>query len=278
MAMEITPLGPALGGRVTGIDLHRPFDATTAKRIYDAFAVHGVLCFPGQQITASDQIRVASVLGEADGDYRPPSGVLATTNENRGVMLVTNIRKDGRQVGSLPDGEMLFHSDGSHRDRPYRATSLYAIKVPTKGGDTLFANLAAAYDALSDAMKSRLDGLEARHIYIYDTVEREPVSEDQAAASAATHKLVRTHPDTGRESLYLSRLMTQHIVGMDRAESDALLEELFDHAERPEFVHAHRWTPGDLVLWDNRTVNHARTDFSEAETRLLRRYTISEPE
>ena len=118
MAMEITPLGPALGGRVTGIDLHRPFDATTAKRIYDAFAVHGVLCFPGQQITASDQIRVASVLGEADGDYRPPSGVLATTNENRGVMLVTNIRKDGRQVGSLPDGEMLFHSDGSHRDRP----------------------------------------------------------------------------------------------------------------------------------------------------------------
>jgi len=96
--------------------------------------------------------------------------------------------------------------------------------------------------------------------------------------SQATHKLVKVHPSTGRKALYLSRLMTRFIVGMDAGESDALLDELFDHAEKPEFVYAHKWQKGDLVMWDNRTVNHARTDFPEKETRLLRRYTVSEPE
>ena len=97
-------------------------------------------------------------------------------------------------------------------------------------------------------------------------------------APAVIHPLVRVHPDTGRRSLYLSRLMTRDIVGMDPTESDELLAFLFDHCEAPEFVHAHRWTPGDLVIWDNRCVNHARTDFPAEEPRLLRRYTVSEPD
>ena len=276
-AFEIAPLSPAVGARITGIDLSEPFGDDTAQQIYDAFAEHGVLCFPGQQISAQDQIRVASVLGKADADFRPPSVTVATTNKKRGVMLVTNIRKDGKQIGSLPDGEMHFHSDGAHRDVPYRATTLYGITIPSRGGDTLFANLAAAYEALPEATRARIDGREARHRYNYNAITREAFDENDSDVSEATHPLVRVHPDTGRRSLYLSRLMTRYIVGMDRAESDALLDELFDHAEKPEFVYAHKWTPGDLVMWDNRTVNHARTDFPPEETRLLRRYTVSEP-
>ena len=94
--------------------------------------------------------------------------------------------------------------------------------------------------------------------------------------SNAVHPIVRTHPDTGRKSLYLSRLMSRYIIGMERKESDELLAYLFDHAERPEFVHAHRWTPGDLLIWDNRCVNHARNDFPSDEVRLMRRMTVSE--
>ena len=126
-------------------------------------------------------------------------------------------------------------------------------------------------------MKARLDGLMGRNMYDYDSTLRDTTSEDDDL-SVAVHPLVRVHPESGRRGLYLSRLMTRNVVGMDKAESDALLDELFNHAERPEFVYAHRWTIGDLVIWDNRCLNHARTDFPADEARLRRRYTISEPE
>ena len=171
---------------------------------------------------------------------------------------------------------MQFHSDGAHRDVPYAATSLHAIRIPSRGGDTLFANLAAAWDALEDGMKARLEGLRARHVYGYDdTFRDEAAGENDANSSSATHDLVRIHPVTGRKSLYLSRLMTRYVVGMDRRESDALLGRLFDHAENPRFVYAHEWAVGDVLIWDNRCLNHARTDFPAEEDRLLRRYTIS---
>ncbi len=277
-AIAIEKLSPAVGASISGVDLHRPLDEATVWAIRDAFVRYPVLCFPGQTITATDQVRFADIFGQADEGWRAGTGQRATTPQSRGVMLISNIRKDGRPVGALPDGEMQFHSDGSHREVPYRATTLYAIKVPSRGGETLFANLSAAYDALSDDMKARLEGLTARHMYDYLATSREAAGEDEENLAAADHPLVPVHPASGRRSLYLSRLMTRHVVGMEPGESAALLEELFDHAERPEFVYAHDWTPGDLLIWDNRCVNHARTDFDPGETRLLRRYTISEPE
>ena len=196
----------------------------------------------------------------------------------RGIMLITNIRENGQPIGALPDGEMHFHSDGSHRDVPYRATTLYAVQIPSRGGETKFANLYEAYDALPEATKQRIEGLKAAYIYdVYATL-RDQVKEDADNLSNAVHPLVKTHPETGRKSLYLSRLMTRNIVGMDRAESDRLLEELFEHAERPEFVYAHSWSVGDLLIWDNRCLNHARNDFPAEEIRLMRRVTVSEPE
>lgn len=278
LTIDIEPLSPVLGAAVRGIDLSQPIDAGTADRLRETFARYGVLCFPGQRISAHDQARFAALFGPVDAGFRDRSGKGGEDVRNRGVMLVSNIRKNGVPVGSLPDGDMQFHSDGAHRARPYRATTLYAIKIPSRGGETLFANLTAAYDALGDGMKAKLERAEVRNIYDYDATHRNDAKEEDNANSVATHALVKTHPDTGRKALYLNRLMTRYIVGMDRAESDALLADLFDHIEKPEFIYAHSWTPGDLLIWDNRCLNHARNDFPAEETRLLRRYTISEEE
>lgn len=277
LTIDIVPLSPVLGAAVHGVDLRQPIDDDLGRTLREAFTRHAILCVKDQKISPADQVRFAMLFGAPDAAYRPRSGDSAEAARQRGVMLVSNIRKDGVPIGSLPDGEMQFHSDGAHREKPYRATTLFAIKIPSRGGETLFANLYRAYETLPDAQKRRLDGLMVRNIYSYDSVSREAVDENDPKNSVATHPLVRLHPDSGRKSLYLSRLMSRYIVGMDRAESDALLAELFDHAERPEFVYAHRWTPGDLVIWDNRCVNHARNDFP-AEPRLLRRYTVSEPD
>ena len=278
LTLEIEPLSPVVGAAIRGVDWRAPVDARTEAAVRAAFARHSMLCFPGQKLTPEHQLRFANVFGKGDGAFRKPPKDDPEGARQRGVMLVTNIRKDGKPIGFLPDGEMQFHSDGAHRDIPYRATTLYAIKIPSRGGETLFANLAAAYEALSPAMQQRLEGLKTRTVYLYDAVSREETQEDDPSLPSAIHPLVKTHPDSGRRSLYLSRLMTRAILGMDRTESDALLAELFDHCEKPDFVYAHRWRPEDLVIWDNRCLNHARADFPTEETRLLRRYTVSEPE
>ena len=276
MMPEFAPLSAVVGASVAGIDLRRPIGDAAAAALRDAFAKYSVLCVRGQRLSATEQARFVDAFGPVDAGYRVRSGHGGGEVRKRGVMLVSNIRKDGVPVGSLPDGEMQFHSDGAHRDVPYAATSLHAIRIPSRGGDTLFANLAAAWDALEDGMKARLEGLRARHVYGYDdTFRGEAAGENDANSSSATHDLVRIHPVTGRKSLYLSRLMTRYVVGMDRRESDALLGRLFDHAENPRFVYAHKWAVGDVLIWDNRCLNHARTDFPADEDRLLRRYTIS---
>jgi taurine dioxygenase len=234
--------------------------------------------FPGQELSAEDQLRFANLFGKGDGGIREAKAIGAKRTGNRGVMFVSNIREDGKPIGVLPDGEMQFHSDGAHRDSPYRATTLYAIKIPSRGGNTLFANLYAAYDALPQATKGRIDGLKTQFVYDYDAQERNFTDDEDSTLPRAVHDLVRTHPVTGRKSLYLSRLMCRRVVDMDPAEGEELLMELFDHAEKPEFVYAHKWTIDDLIIWDNRCLNHARTDFPADEERLLRRYTVSEPD
>lgn len=276
-SLTIEPLSPVVGARVRGVDLREPVGTDIARAVNEALFRHCVLCFPDQKITPEDQVRFASLFGKVDSAFRRPPSENLENGRQRGMMLVTNIRKDGKPIGFLPDGEMQFHSDGAHRDVPYRATTLFAIKIPSRGGETLFANLQAAYDALPEATKARIAGLKTRTVYRYDAVSRDGTDEDDPKMASAIHPLVKVHPGSGRKSLYLSRLMTRSIVDMDRAESNALLDELFEHAEKPEFVYAHRWTVGDLVIWDNRSVNHARTDFPADEVRLLRRYTVSEP-
>lgn len=274
--LVVDPAHPAVGARATGVDLRDPITDDMAQQIRAAFTEHSVLCFPGQEITNDHQADFAALFGKADTADRTKEDP-DSKQSKRGVMYVSNIREDGKPIGVLPDGEMHFHSDGAHRDKPYRATTLFAIEVPNIGGETKFAGMAAAYEALPPAQRGLLDTLEARHVFNYNKTTREEMRRDDDV-SHAIHPLVKMHPDSGRKSLYVSRLMTCNIVGMADDQSEDLLLSLFDHCERPEFVYTHNWKPGDLVIWDNRSVNHARNDFPADQRRLLRRYTVSEPD
>jgi taurine dioxygenase len=197
------------------------------------------------------------------------------SEKNKAVMYIGNRKKDGRLVGALPLGEMQFHSDQCYRERPAMGTMLYAIEIPAEGGNTLFANAYKAYEALPAEVKSRVEARKAVQVYDYGggVLDRANMVEPQDGMSFA-HPVARTHPATGRKALYVNRLMTHHIEGLPREESEALLATMFETIERPQFIYEHRWRVGDLLLWDNRCSLHARRDFNAEENRWLRRVTI----
>jgi taurine dioxygenase len=190
-----------------------------------------------------------------------------------GIMLISNIRENGEPIGALPDGEMMFHHDMLHAEVPHKATMLYAVEIPSEGGDTLFANGYTAYETLPVEVRAPLEGRKAFHHYNYGTTQKGD-NRGTPAFAESVHPVFRTHDDTGRKAVYVNRLMTEGVVDMDEAQSSRLLEAVFDHSEKPEFVYAHRWQVGDLLLWDNRCSMHARTDFPETERRLMWRTTI----
>jgi taurine dioxygenase len=167
---------------------------------------------------------------------------------------------------------MMFHSDQCYLETPCMASMLYAMEIPSRGGNTLFANMYRAYDTLPGSLKAELQGARAVNAYDYSNnpTQRARISD----GLHAVHPVVRTHPETGRKALYVNRLMTQKIVGMDDAQSDQLLGRLFDHLENPEWIYEHAWRPGDLLMWDNRCTAHARQDFDASERRLLRRCVV----
>jgi taurine dioxygenase len=273
-ALQFKPLSKHIGCEVAGIDLREPVPPAAASAIYRAWLDHAVLLFRDQDLTQEDLIRVTGIFGEFAPLGRPkhtlPSGFSKILPN---IMLISNIRENGETIGALPDGEMMFHHDTIHRDDPHKATLLYSVEIPTHGGDTLFASGTAAYDTLDPVMKRKLEGLRAVNFYVYNSVKR---NDKQAvdATSQAVHPVARTHDETKRKALYVNRLMSVRIEGMPEAESDELLNFLFDHSEKPEFVYTHAWRKGDLIVWDNRCSSHARTDFPADQRRLLLRTTV----
>ena len=271
MAITITPKDAALGATVTGIDLAAGIDDGALAEINAAFLAHQVLVFPGQALDEAAQIRFSERFGVLGGRTRKAEDV-PEKDVHPGIMLVSNIREDGEPIGSLPDGDMMFHSDGSYADRPYRITLLHAIEVPSAGGNTLFADMYGAYDALPADLKTRLAGARAHHAYYAGAMIK-----DRPAGSLSgehVHPLFIAHPDTGRTVLYASRLIITRLLDMPEEESDAILDRIFDTTERPELIYEHVWRVGDLVMWDNLCTNHARTDFPATERRLLQRTAV----
>lgn len=262
-------LSDALGARITDVDLSQDLDRGLVEDIRQALLDNVILVFPGQNLTEDDQERFCSHFGELE-TVRSSMGM---GTDHPKVMLITNV-KDTGQPTALEDGEMMFHYDQCYYERPCLGSVLYAVEVPDEGGNTKFANCRLAYDALSDEWKARLEGLRALNYYDYDrdpTLRPETINKD---APQWVHPVVRTHPETGRKALYVNRLMTLWIEGIDRAESDEILDYLFDHIEQPQFVYEHIWTEGDLMMWDNRCSVHARTDFSPEKRRMMRRVTV----
>jgi taurine dioxygenase len=273
-APQFVPLTKHIGREVKNVDLREPLSSDAVDAIYQAWLDGAVLLFRDQDISQEDLIRVTGMFGEFAELGRPkhtlPSGF---TKILPNIMLISNIRENGETIGALPDGEMMFHHDTIHRADPHKATLLYSVEIPTHGGDTLFASGTAAYDALDAEMKQKLDGLRAVNFYAYNSVKR---GDKQAvdATSQAVHPVVRTHDETGRKALYVNRLMSTEIEGMPQEESDEILNYLFDHSEKPEFVYTHVWRKGDLIVWDNRCSSHARNDFPSDQRRLLLRTTV----
>jgi taurine dioxygenase len=279
MSLVVNPFSSALGAEIIGLDLREELSAQAVADILHAWHQHLVLTFRDQSLSEDEQIRFARLFGDLQQRGRPPQArnEASKLKHPELTMLVSNIREDGKLIGSLPDGEMHFHSDFCYLEKPAKGTFLYAIEVPSQGGDTLFLNMYKAYEALPSGLKALVEGRKAINAYHYESPTRE-VNAAQLDFSTNPHyaqPIVRTHPDTGRKALYVNRLMTWTVEGMSDAEGRTLLDKLFDHIEQEKFIYAHKWRVGDLVLWDNRCTLHARTDFSAGERRLLRRHVVA---
>ena len=272
--LKIKPLTRHIGAEIRGVDLRQRPDDDTIRQIYQTWLDHLVLVFPDQELSQEDLLRVTGYFGEPGHLDRPakyyPPGF---SRMLPGIMLISNIRENGEPIGALPDGEMMFHHDMIHKEIPSKATLLYSVEIPSRGGDTLFASGYAAYETLDPALRARLEGKRALHHYNYGSTQR---GDDRGveAFNECVHPVFRTHEETGRKAVYVNRLMTVKLRDTEPAESEMLLNALFDHAERPEFVYTHVWRKGDLLLWDNRCSSHARTDFPAGERRLMLRTTV----
>jgi taurine dioxygenase len=276
--IEVTLLSAACGAEIKGLDLTRPLSDTAVRAIKEAWAKHLVLVFRGQTISQDDQLRFASYFGTLGDRKRAPEPLRdraeGIQQDNQKVLLVSNIKVDGKPIGAFGEGEFWFHIDGGYTPRPYRYTFLYAIELPSIGGNTMFSNMYKAYASVPTALKEKLKGKKALHIHEYNRARQANSAGDISGIPHHFHPVFITHPDTGRKTLFVDRLMTTRIEGFDAAESAAILDELYEIGERREFIFEHAWKLGDFVMWDNRCTIHARTDFAKNERRLLRRCTV----
>ncbi len=271
---EVVPLSKHIGAEIRGLDLSRPVDEATRAAVYQAWLDHTVLIFRDQKLTQEDHLRATSIFGEHAGIRRPPKYFPAGFHRVLpGIMFISNIRENGEPIGALPDGEMMFHHDMIHHEIPDKATLLYSVEIPSHGGNTLFASGYSAYETMEPELRAKLEGKIAKHHYNYGSTIKGDNRGTEAFA-ACNHPVFRTHEETGRKTVYVNRLMSTGIEGMDDSEAIPLLEKVFDHAEKMEFVYSHQWRVGDLVIWDNRCSTHAREDFPADQRRLMLRTTV----
>ena len=282
--MRILPNDAPLGARIYEIDLNHPVSDADFRSILRALGAHGVLCFPGQDLTTDAQ----AAFGERFG--APDVNVAAANAHEAGhpeMMILSNMKENGRPLG-LHDAGQDWHTDMSYAEVIALANILHARHVPSRHGkplgETQFRNMHRAYDELRDALKQRLEGRTATHDFnkyweialLRPGTTRKPLTPEQRAKRPpVSHPIFMTHPITGRKVLYANPGYTMWIDGMDQAESDAILDFLFRHQMRSDFFHAHHWTKGDVLMWDNiGTVHNAVADYEMDEPRYMRRLQI----
>jgi taurine dioxygenase len=275
--VQIRRLAYALGAEVTGIDLRNLPDRSLVDALRAAWMEHQVLVLPGQQLSPEQHISFSRCFGELE--LHALKNLQGT--EHREILEVTNRMVEGKRSQTAEVGRQ-WHSDGSATTRPSLGSLLYCRAVPDVGGNTLFANMYAAYDALSDGMKNLLEGLETvqelGHFYGsrgLGTRDAGKVAQDIEDNPAVVQPLITAHPETGRKVLFINQSLTREIHGMTQAESAGLLQFLYAHSTRPEFVYRHNWRVGDLVMWDNRCTLHlAPRDYDPDQVRHMCRTTL----
>jgi taurine dioxygenase len=266
------PLSRSFGVELLGIDLAADQDAATIEYVRSLWHKHKLLLFRNQKLEEVQLVRFSRHFGPLEIHLRKEY----LSKENPEVLLVSNVKDCGKNLGILADREVGWHYDQIYLQRPAVGSLLYSVKIPPQGGDTYFADMHAAYEALPNTTKNRITGRQAIQSYeAFNRVYSEPTSEEQKKKTPdVTHPLVRTHPYTARKALYICPGMTTRIPDLPQQESDALLAELFDWCTRPEFVYAHEWQDGDALLWDNACTMHRRDPFDGHHERLLKRTTI----
>ena len=275
---EIVPCGAALGAEIRGIDI-TTIDDATFNALHDAWLEHLLLVFRGQKMGAEDLVRLvkrfgtpvtSSDLHKRDLSERTANQLFRLPPE---VTVVTNIQENGKPVGILGDGEVVWHSDFSFKEAPTAARMLLAVEIPPGGGDTFFLNCYAAYEALSDQMKKRISGMTIKQANIIDTAMKlrpgMSLDTDFRNVPGPSHPIISTHPETGRNMIFLGRRHGAYVNGLSLEDSEALLDELWAHSTQPQFIYAHRWAVGDVVVWDNRATLHRRDAFDSSSRRVL---------
>ncbi|OWT58977.1 TauD/TfdA dioxygenase family protein [Candidimonas nitroreducens] len=286
MHFNIRRLNPAIGAEITNCDLREPLSADTASAIYQAWLdSNGLLVVRDQHLEPQHQVAFASIFGELSGPERKVGGAWSEMRNTHALPEFPQItrmsnKKDeqGRPLGRV-DAGTFWHTDLATRQIPGKASCLYAIEIPPYGGDTMFASMIAAYDALSPLFQERLEGLEAVHtlakVYGNQMTGGMMGEENEVKHNSAIHPVIRQHPDTGRKSIFVDRGFTTQIEGLNKAESDALLEFLFEHSTQPQFIYRHQWRTNDLLIWDNRcTIHYAVSDYKGIGWRYMHRCTI----
>jgi taurine dioxygenase len=269
MTLEYQRIGGVLGAEVLGFDVADSHPKALWEELRGATMERCLLLFRDRELSAPQLTAFAGALGPLM-QHVSANSARYLLPEAPEVHLVSSGPGGARYAGQA------WHSDYAYIEDPAQLTCFYMRKTPSVGGDTAFANMYAAYDALSTRMKAMLDGLEAvhsnaqRHRLQYVADDAPMTETDLAAFVPVRHPLVISHPETGRRALYVSEALTESIVGLPGRESGALLAFLFDHCARPEFVYRHVWRPGDLIVIDNRCTNHcAVADYDMDEVREL---------
>jgi len=277
---EIIPAKAALGAEVHGLDLRQLNDATF-RQLHQQWLHHVLLVIKNQSIGAEDLVKLVKRFGTPVSSSGLHERKLEERTANQlfnlppEVTAVTNVREQGKPVGILGDGEIVWHSDFSFKERPTAARMLVAMEVPPqdKGGNTLFLNAYAAYDALPEEYKAKLSGKTIKQGNIVDTAMKlrpgASLDDDIRTAPGPSHPIISTHPETGCNMLFLGRRHAAYVNGMSLEDSETFLDELWANGIQDRFCYTHRWSKGDVVVWDNRATVHRRDGFDPESRRVL---------
>ncbi|MCB1535766.1 MAG: TauD/TfdA family dioxygenase [Rhodoblastus sp.] len=270
--LDISPTSGALGAFIEGIDLSEPLDDSDIGEMREALNEHGVIFFRDQKITPEQHIAFAQRFGEID--------VNRFFKAAAGYPQIAEVRKEPGQTTNIGGG---WHTDHSYDQIPALGSILLARETPTRGGDTIFACMNRAYEALSDGLKKTLEGLRAvhssRHVFgagtDYVKASGDRLENAENATQDAIHPVVLRHPESGKKILYVNSGFTTHFEGWTKAESEPLLNYLYEHAARPEFQYRFTWGNGSIAFWDNRATWHYAVNDYNGERRLMHRITIA---
>ena len=276
--MELRPVSDALGIEVVGLDLNTLAD-TEFEVVYNSWLEHHVLLVREQALTDLQLVSFTNKLGELGAEVTVANALEWGTGEP-GVLVVSNIIENGVEIGILGAGEAIWHTDMNFIESPTKASILYALEIPTTGGDTGFCNMERALQTMSAELRNRISELSIKHDASTDSSGYvregfEPVT-DVSKTEGAIHPLIRRNTETGREALYLGRRRNAYVMGLPVSESEALLDEIWEHALGTDHIWYHHWQPGDVIVWDNRSTMHHRKPFDPGSRRILHRTQVND--